>query len=126
VSPQAHLNRVENLLDEALRDLSYPDREAPATRCAAALAEAAAELQAFGQTHRELGPQNSFLRMQLNSLPKRLRRVERLLASAAEFYSGWCAAGPTADYHASCDSGQSYQTTGWSNDTAPALLAFRG
>jgi hypothetical protein len=126
VSPQAHLNRVENLLDEALQDLRYPDREAPATRCAAALAEAAAELQAFARAHREISPQNSVLRRQLNSLPKRLRRMERLLASAAEFYSGWCAARPTADYHASGDSGQSYQTAGWSNDLAPALLAFRG
>jgi len=126
VSPQAHLNGVENLLEEALEDLRYPNREAPATRCAAALAEAAAELQAFAQSHREIGPQNPVLRRQLNGLSARLRRMERLLASAAEFYSGWCAAGPTADYHASGDSGQSYESAGWSTDTAPALLAFRG
>ncbi len=116
MSPKAHLKRVENLLDEALEDLRCVNRQTPATRCAAALAEAQPEID----------PQNSVLRMQLNGLPARLRRMERLLASAAEFYSGWCAAGPTADYHASGDSGQSYESAGWSTDTAPALLAFRG
>jgi hypothetical protein len=126
VSPKAHLKRVENLLDEALEDLRCVNRQTPATRCAAALAEAAVELQAFAQAQPEIDPQNSVLRMQLNGLPARLRRMERLLASAAEFYSGWCAAGPTADYHASGDSGQSYESAGWSTDTAPALLAFRG
>ncbi len=126
MSPEAHLSRVENLLDEALQDLTCVKREAPATRCAAALAEAAAELQSFAQAHREIDPQNSVLRRRLNGLPARLRRTERLLASAAEFYTGWCGAGPTADYHASYDSGQSYPSAGWSNEPAPALLAFRG
>ena len=40
MSPKAHLSRVENLLDEALQDLKSLNREAPAARCAAALAEA--------------------------------------------------------------------------------------
>jgi hypothetical protein len=112
---------------EALQDLKSLSHEAPAARCAAALAEASAELRAFAQARYDLGAQAATLPCQLGGLPTKLRRLERLLASAAEFYRGWCAAGaPTADYHASCDSGQSYQSAGWSNEPAPALLAFRG
>jgi hypothetical protein len=126
MSPQAHLSRVDNLLDEALQDLKSLNREVPAARCAVALADASAELRAFSQARYDLGSQPDTLRSQLSALPAKLRRMERLLASAAEFYTGWCAAAPTADQHASGDSGQSYQSAGWSNEPAPALLAFRG
>jgi hypothetical protein len=127
MNPQAHLSRVENLLDEALQDLTSLKREAPAARCAAALAEASAELRAFSQARYDLGSQHPDLRSQLGRLPTKLRGLERLLASAAEFYRGWCAAGPpAADYQSTGYSGEGYQSFGWSNDSGPALLAFRG
>jgi hypothetical protein len=126
VSPEARLDRVEGLLDKALEDLKCPNREAPAARCASALAEAATELQAFAQVRNEIGLPRATLLGQLSGLAARLRRTERLLASTAKFYSGWCAAAPAADYPAPGCSGQNYQPAGWSNDPAPALLAFRG
>ena len=118
------LDRVENLLDDALTDLTAFNREVPGARCAAALAEAAAELQAFAKVRPQVGSQR--MRKQLSAIPSRLRNIERLLASAAEFYTGWCAAVPAAHSSASGLAEQSYQSSGWSNDTAPALLAFRG
>ncbi len=126
MNPQAHLSRVENLLEEALQDLISLNREAPGARCVVALAAAGAELQAFSQARYDLRSEHVTLRSQLRGLPTKLRRLERLLASAAEFYTGWCAAAPAADYQPLCDSGQGYQSAGWSNDPAPALLAFRG
>jgi len=124
--PDDCLKRVENLLDEALKDLTKVSREAPGSRCAAALAEAAAELQAFAQVNRGTGSQPNTVLRQLSGLPARLRNLERLLASAAEFYRGWCAAAPEANYPPTGDSGENYQSSGWSNDSGPALLAFRG
>lgn len=127
MSPKAHLSRVENLLDEALQDLKSLNREAPAARCAAALAEASTDLLSFSQARYDLGSQPASLRNQLSGLPAKLRRLERLLASAAEFYRGWCAAGASAaDYQSIAYSGEGYQGSGWLNDSGPALLAFRG
>lgn len=126
MTPTSSLDRVETLLGEALEDLKHPKREAPAARCAAALAEAAAELQAFAQVSGGIGSQSAPLRTQLGGLYSRLRRLERLLASAAEFYRGWCAAGTQADsYPAPCYLEEGYQSASWSNP-GPALLAFRG
>lgn len=127
----ARLDCVERLLDEALEDLKHPIRDAPAVRCAAALAEAARELQTFSHARPETGSHTSAFRARLAGLPAKLRRLERLLASAAEFYTGWCAAGTQADsYPAPGDSEQGYQSAGWSNlacsNRGPALLAFRG
>jgi hypothetical protein len=131
------LSRVEFLLTEAFEDLTALSREAPGSRCAAALAEAAAELQAFAQTQRAqvdnpFGNQGATLRKQLSALLPRLRNLDRLLASAAKFYCGWCAAAPVAPYpvpypwEQAYASGQSGQAYGASNDRSPALLAFRG
>jgi hypothetical protein len=131
VTLNSQLDRVERLLDEALEDLKRPKGEAPAVRCAAALAEAARELQTFSQVRPEPGSHSSAFRARLAGVPAKLRRLERLLASAAEFYTGWCAAGTQADsYPAPGDLEQGYQSAGWSNpawsNRGPALLAFRG
>ena len=122
----SRLDRVETLLDEALEDLKCPKREAPAARCAAALAEAACELQTFSQARPGIESQTATLRRQLNGLPARLGHLSALLASAADFYSGWCAAAPAANYVEPYSSQTGYQSPGWSNDHGPALLAFRG
>ncbi len=122
----SRLDRVEKLLDEALEDLTRPNREAPAARCAAALAEAARELQTLSQARPESGSPVSAFRARLAGLPAKLRRLERLLASTADFYSGWCAAAPAANYVEPYSSQTCYQSPGWSNDHGPALLAFRG
>lgn len=123
-APITALDRVENLLADAITDLTAFSREAPGKRCAAALAEAAAELQALAKVPGQLGSQR--VRKQLSAIPSRLRNIERLLASAAEFYTGWCAVVPAAHFSAPGPAKHSYQSSGWSNDTAPALLAFRG
>jgi hypothetical protein len=111
----ASLNRVEALLGEALKDLTAMSRKAPGARCSAALAEAAVELQAFVGTHAETGSQSPSLRRQLSGWPTKLRALQGLLASAAEFYGGWCAAAPVAAYPVDCHT-----------EPGPALLAFRG
>jgi hypothetical protein len=125
VTANSGLKRVERLLHEALEDLQRPSREAPAARCATALAEAARELQAIAQTRPEPGLPPAAFRAQLAVLSATLRRLERLLAAAFEFYTGWCAAAPAADYPAPRYSGASGQS-GWPTESAPALLAFRG
>lgn len=132
----ALLRRIESLLDQALDDLTGLDDLAgrvlssPCSRCAATLAEAAAELQSFarlvtelqqepGSRERPLLKELAALVPRVKALPPRLNRVERLLAAASAFYLGWCAAGPRPGYPA-----PGYAIDAWS--PGPALLAFEG
>jgi hypothetical protein len=136
VEARARLQRVETLLDQALDDLTGTGKKGavPCTRCAAALTEVAAELQSFagllterpqersgllrGQNCLEAGDRAA-LSPQIKALLPRLTRLERLLAAAAEFYRGWCAAGPAPGYPA-----PGYETDAWSH--SPALLTLEG
>jgi hypothetical protein len=126
VSQSSSLDRVESLMIEALEDLTSMNRTAPGLRCAAALTEAASEMQAFAQTHSGIGSHTATLRRQLHGLAARLGHLSALLASAADFYSGWCAAAPAANQVEPYSSQNGYQSPGWSNAHGPALLAFRG
>jgi hypothetical protein len=111
------LQRVESLLVQALDDLSGKGSAAPCSRCAVVLTEASAELQIFAGLVTE--PDRAALRPQLQALLPRLSTAERLLAAAAEFYRGWCAAAPQPSYPAPC-----YHGDGLSH--GPALLALEG
>jgi putative hemolysin len=126
LAANARLSRVESLLDEALRDLTAFSGETPGSRCAAALAEAAAELQAFSQVAGQVGSQSATFRKLLSAFHPRLCNLKRLLASAADFYRGWCAAAPAANQAESYCSQDGYQFRSSSGEPGPALLAFRG
>jgi len=119
------LRAAENLLEQALEDLTAGNRETPGARCAAALGAAAAELRAFGgwlAEHRPAEEDCEVLRVQVVALAPQLRRLERLLDAAQEFYQGWCAAAPldVATYESGAD-----ETTAWPGSPRPALLALR-
>jgi DNA repair exonuclease SbcCD ATPase subunit len=119
------LHAAENLLEQAVRDLTADNREAPGARCATALGAAAEELRAFGgwlAEHRPAEEDREALRTQLAALAPRLRQLERLLGAAQEFYRGWCAAAPLepARYES-----PACETTAWLGSPRPALLALR-
>jgi hypothetical protein len=119
VEASARLRRIENLLDQATADLTGKGSSPACSRCAELLAETQAELQSVAGLLPELAQQRAALILQLKALLPRIRSVERLLAAAAEFYRGWCAAGPAQSYPA-----PGYQIDEWSR--RPALLAFEG
>ncbi len=121
MSAGTRLQRVEQLLDQALEDLMGKTASPPCSRCAELLAEAASELQAFGAllTDRPDSHDYSILRPRVQAVLPRLTKAERLLAAAAEFYRGWCAAGPPP----------SYPTPGYQTDISlhgAALLTVEG
>ena len=117
------LSRVASLLDQALDDLAGRGNSLPARGTEAVLAKAYAELQSFARsvTHPPLAQLESsvVLRAQLKELLPKLSRAQRLLAAAAEFYRGWCAAGLPQNHSAT-----GYEGEGWSH--SPALLAVQG
>jgi hypothetical protein len=136
IEADARLRKVENLLDRALEDLLVKDNPAPGAQCTAALSDAVAELRALSGLlvqpssdsklmslppgNLQLGKlERASLSRQLTALNPRLQSVGRLLAAAAEFYSGWCAAAPAPTYTAAA-----YETGGWANSRGPALVAF--
>ncbi len=124
------MRQVESLLDQAAEDLCVIKAATPGARCAAALSEAAIELQRLSTLLTESGytrslpeAQTAKLRSQLSALFSRTSKVNRLLLAAAEFYRGWCAVGmcsaePAFPYPTGQASDQ------WSR--GPALLAFEG
>ena len=123
------LLRLESLLDQAIEDLIAAGSQTACSRCASLLTEAVGELQVLqglliGTRHKttatdaQLEPcDHATLRRQMGKLPPRLQHLERLLAGAAEFYRGWCAAAPLPD---------GYEADGWSQVRGPALLALEG
>jgi anti-sigma28 factor (negative regulator of flagellin synthesis) len=124
------VSRVASLLELALADLTDFRQAAPALRCSAALAEAAGELKALEQIRQELAAtassaERDSLQRNLRGLLLQLRRVEGLLASAGDFYRGWCAAGYSAASEL-CYSATGYDSISWSNQPGPALLAVQG
>lgn len=130
IDASARLNQTASLLDQALGDLMDFRQAAPGLRCSAALAEAANELKALEQIRQELAAatpsaERAALQRKLKSLLLQLRGVERLLASAGDFYRGWCAAGYTATSDL-CYSANGYESLSGSNQPGPALLALQG
>lgn len=118
------LSAVEVLLERALEDLAAGSREAPAAVCAAALGEVAVELRTLVGMLAKQGPaagDRVNLLARLSALPGKLQRLEQLLATAGEFYRGWCAAAPAAvlGYEA-----PGYEATGWPQAPGPALVAL--
>ena len=112
------LRRVASLLDLALDDLTGKGNALPGCGSAALLTEAYAELQSFSPPPVQANS-SLMLTAQLNELLPKLTRAQRLLATAAEFYRGWCAAGLTQN-----QSTAGYEGEGWSH--GPALLAIQG
>jgi hypothetical protein len=94
------LQRAENWLDRAVDDLTGRGSGAPGFRSPVLLAEALAELQSFATLLAEPSLDQKILLPQVKNLLPRLRLAERLWAASAEFYSGWCAAGPPPAYPA--------------------------
>lgn len=126
----ARVSQVAGLLDQALADLTDFRQAAPAVRCTAALAEAATELKALEKIRQELASatpsaERASLQRKLKGLLLQLRRVERMLASAGDFYRGWCAAGYSATPDL-CYSADGYESRSGSNQPGPALLALHG
>jgi hypothetical protein len=123
VEAGTRLQRIESLLDQAVADLVGKEVSARCSNCAAALAEAAAELQFFaglltGTERKGLEARDvAALARRIKALLPRLHRAQRLLLAAAEFYRGWCAAVPAVSYP-----WPAYQADGWSR--GPALLAL--
>ncbi len=129
IDARSSLKRVENLLDRALEDLTDFRQAAPGSRCAAALTEAASELRILEQAdhdrwYAESARERAALERRLRALLPRLRSLERLLASAGEFYRGWCAVGCAATPPGYSTTG--YEALGWSSEPGPALLALKG
>jgi hypothetical protein len=122
------LCRVETLLDLAIENV-IGGNLGRSSECATALAEASAELQTVkGQLTEQQPKQDprrtrleeldrAALLRQLGNLPARLQSLERLLAAAAEFYRGWCAAAPPQS---------GYEVAGCLEARGPALLALEG
>ena len=119
----ARLQKVESLLDQALADLVGDQSSAPASHCAAILTTASDELRAFAHAVTLCAPDKDYplLRPRVQGLLLRLKSVERLLSSAAEFYRGWCAAVPPShSYSLPAGYGPDHSSFG------PALLALEG
>jgi hypothetical protein len=116
------LRRVVSLLDQALDDLAGNGNSLPGCGAAAVLEEAYTELQSFARFVADppLAQRESSLLLaaQLKEILPKLSKTQRLLAAAAEFYRGWCAAG--IQNH----SAAGYECEGWSR--GPALLAVQG
>ncbi len=140
VEAGARLRRIESLLDQAIDDLTGKGRSSPGSRCAAALTEASAELRSFAalltESRRERhkfgrleAEERAALLPRVKALLPRLSRAERLLAAAAQFYEGWCAAGSAAG-QAQNYSSPGYQIESWPHSEnwphSPVLLAFEG
>ena len=119
------LHAAEKLLEQALEDLTTGNRAAPGARCVTALGAAAAELRAFGgwlAEHRPSDEDRAVLRTQVAAFAPRLRRLERLLGAAQEFYRGWCAAAPL---HLITYEPPAHETAVSPASPHPALLALR-
>ena len=117
------LRCVASLLDQALDDLAGKGNSLPGCGSAVLLGVAYAELQSFSRSvptpssaQRE---SLSVLAAQLNELLPKLNKAQRFLATAAEFYRGWCAAGLLQNHSAT-----GYEGEGWSQ--GPALVAVQG
>ncbi len=119
------LQRVEDLLDQALLDMTGKGLAAPCTQSADILKSAFSELHSFATivnspSPSSLSPTDRLaLGLQLKSLLPRLMKAERLLHAAAEFYRGWCAAAPPPAYPTSV-------ITLYEVPVGPVLLAFEG
>jgi hypothetical protein len=117
------LRRVASLLDQALDDLAGKGNSLPGCSAATVLAEAYAELQSFARSvpRPPLAQRESSLALQwqLKELLPKLSKAQRLLAAAAEFYRGWCAAGLQQNH-----STAGYESEGWL--PGPVLLAVQG
>jgi hypothetical protein len=123
------LHRVEGLLNQAISELTSqgsstsggrPDVLAEAARELRLLQELitkkSSEQKGFGVSH---DPMSVALIPQMKAILPKLARLEKLWASAAEFYRGWCAVEPPQSYPSPC-----META--SAPSGPALLAFEG
>jgi hypothetical protein len=113
------LQRVETLLDQALKDLIGDRSSAPCSQCPELLAEALKELQGVGHLLGKSSRDETSVQARVNAILPRLSLAERLLSASAGFYFGWCAAGsrvasPAAGYYAD------------SMMPGPSLLALEG
>ncbi len=114
------LQRVEALLDEALDDLTGRRKTAPCLRAANILTDIHSELRIFADLLPASRANQPALLPRLKAISPRLKSAERLLATAGEFYLGWCAAAPPSS---------SYPASGYQADQLfhrPALLALEG
>lgn len=119
VEADKHLRVVERLLDETLADLAGKGSSSPVLRSPDMLARILAELQRFAALMSEAQIDKASLLPRLKILLRRLSAAQRLLAAAAEFYRGWCAAGPAPSYPI-----PGYQTD--ASSQGPALLVVEG
>ncbi len=119
VESERRLQKAERLLDQALADLAGKSSSPPVLRCPVVLAEALTELQRFARLLSESQPDKASFVPRMNAICRRLNAAQRLLENAAEFYRGWCAAGPAPNYPA-----PGYQADCPSQ--GPALLLFEG
>jgi len=118
------LRRVENLLDQALAAITGKNSTMSCTRCASVLAEVNTELKSLTSPLIEFSTDRAALLPHVAALLPRIGLVKKLLATAAEFYGGWCAAGTAPGNAALGGQASGYQTETWS--CGPALLAFEG
>jgi hypothetical protein len=135
IEADARLRKVENLLEQAMEDLLVKGNDAPGTQCRAALSDAVEELRALNGLLVQQSPDSKLmclpsldsalehsdratLSRRVIALLPRLHGIGRLLAAAAEFYNGWCAASPAPDYTAA-----GYESGGWMGSRGPALVA---
>jgi hypothetical protein len=141
---EVSLNRVVELLDQALQDLTFAGMPLPTPTFLNALTDAALQLRSVSDCisdRQEPLPtarcgatsplitnlsvkDSSILQTQLIGVLARLQRLSRLLTAAEEFYRGWCAAAKFVSYQA-----HGYPPglgSNWFNTPSPALLVLEG